>query len=185
MPIFVSFTRYIFRIFISRHDKVTHCCRAFTLALARLSCFPIQTAFVRNCAAWNIHTSTSRSSTYFKTATSKLTPSCFVWSTSRKPGVKRQGRRCRCGSRKHLNNNRTSCAWWRVGWCRQKAPCACVSKLPYWTRNHPGMVGDKFLLYLLSFNCTAVARWIKFCVICIMSRVTLNFDLSKIPCVRF
>jgi len=39
MPIFVSFARYIFRIFIPRHDKLTHCCRTFTLTLARLSCF--------------------------------------------------------------------------------------------------------------------------------------------------
>jgi len=52
MPIFVSFTRYIFRIFIPKaeighsicvkllhkHDKLTQCCHAFTLALARLSC---------------------------------------------------------------------------------------------------------------------------------------------------
>ena len=53
MPIFVSFARYIFRIFIPRlksathsicvkllhkHDKLMQYCRAFTLALARLSC---------------------------------------------------------------------------------------------------------------------------------------------------
>ena len=52
MPIFVSFARHIFRIFIPKaeiiifycvkllhkHDKLTQCCRAFTLALARLSC---------------------------------------------------------------------------------------------------------------------------------------------------
>jgi len=38
MPIFVSFARYIFQIFIPRHDKLTQCCRAFTLALARFSC---------------------------------------------------------------------------------------------------------------------------------------------------
>jgi len=53
MPIFVSFARYIFGIFIPRlksathsicvnllhkHDKLAQCCRAFTLALARLSC---------------------------------------------------------------------------------------------------------------------------------------------------
>jgi len=51
MPIFVSFARYIFLIFIPRlklathsicvkllhkHDKLTQCCHAFTLALARL-----------------------------------------------------------------------------------------------------------------------------------------------------
>jgi len=38
MPIFVSFAHYIFRIFISKDNKLTQCCRAFTLALARLSC---------------------------------------------------------------------------------------------------------------------------------------------------
>jgi len=38
MPIFVSFARYIFRIFIPMDDKLTQCCCAFTLALARLSC---------------------------------------------------------------------------------------------------------------------------------------------------
>ena len=50
MPIFISFAHYIFRIFIPKathsicvkllhkHDKLTQCCRAFTLALARLSC---------------------------------------------------------------------------------------------------------------------------------------------------
>jgi len=52
MPIFVSFARYIFRMFIPKaeiiifyrvkllhkHDKLTQCCRAFILALARLSC---------------------------------------------------------------------------------------------------------------------------------------------------
>jgi len=52
MPIFVSFARYIFRIFIPKaeiiifycvkllrkDDKLTQCSRTFTLALARLSC---------------------------------------------------------------------------------------------------------------------------------------------------
>ena len=60
MPIFISFARYIFRIFIPKgprlksathsicvkllhkHDKLTQCCRAFTLALARLSCWAIE-----------------------------------------------------------------------------------------------------------------------------------------------
>jgi len=38
MPIFVSFAYYIFQIFIPKDDKLTQCCRAFTLELARLSC---------------------------------------------------------------------------------------------------------------------------------------------------
>ena len=76
MPIFVSFARYIFRIFIPRlksathsicvkllhkHDKLTQCCRAFTLALARLSCYIRQgyTVFTFVCLSvclWTLST---------------------------------------------------------------------------------------------------------------------------------